>query len=104
MTSEWKSDEHVAAYLERADTFPERSAGEAVLLDEVPLMVRRVLDLGAGNGRLLNLVLANRPGARGVALDFSPPMLEQARARFASRPDVEIVEHDLEHPLPAVGL
>ena len=101
--SEWKSPEHVTAYLERADQVPHRSTGEGVLLEELPAAPRRVLDLGAGDGRLLELVLRARPGARGVALDFSPAMLQQLEARFGATPDVEILNHNLDEPLPALG-
>jgi len=103
MNREWQSAEHAAAYLERADRVPHRSAGETTLVDEIPAIVHRVLDLGSGDGRLLDLVLRARPDARGVALDFSPPMLEQLDIRFASSPRVEIVNHDLERPLPDLG-
>ncbi|PYQ80932.1 MAG: methyltransferase, partial [Acidobacteria bacterium] len=103
MTREWQSAEHAAAYLERADRVPHRSAGETTLVDEIPAIVHRVLDLGSGDGRLLDLVLRARPDARGVALDFSPPMLEQLNIRFASSPRVEIANHDLERPLPDLG-
>ena len=30
-------------------------------------------------------------------------MLERARARFADRPDVQVVEHTLDQPLPDWG-
>jgi SAM-dependent methyltransferase len=101
--SEWQSAEHALAYLQRADRVPHRAAGEAALLEEVPPAPRRVLDLGAGDGRLLHLVLLARPQARGVALDFSPLMLRRLRERFASGPRVEVVEHDLEAPIPELG-
>lgn len=101
--SEWQSPAHASAYLDRADRVPHRAEGEAALLDELPPVVHRVLDLGSGDGRLLDLVLAARPGARGVALDFSPLMLDRLQARFASRADVQIVQHDLGAPLPALG-
>jgi len=101
--SEWQSADHVSAYLDRADRIPHRLAGEAALLDELPPDVRRVLDLGAGDGRLLDLVLQARPQARGVALDFSPRMLEQLQSRFAARSDVEVVDHNLEAELPPLG-
>jgi tRNA (cmo5U34)-methyltransferase len=100
--SEWQSADHAEAYLERADRVPHRSSGEAVLLEEIPAGVSRILDLGAGDGRLLDLVLRARPRAAGVALDFSPPMLERLRARFTGS-SVEIVTHDLERPLPPLG-
>lgn len=100
---EWQTADHASAYLERADRVPHRAAGEATLLDELPRHVRRVLDLGSGDGRLLNLVLTARPGAEGVAVDFSPHMLDQLRARFGANPAVRIVGHDLDQPLPALG-
>jgi SAM-dependent methyltransferase len=101
--NEWQSAAHAGAYLERADQVPHRVAGESTLLDEIPAEVRRVLDLGSGDGRLLDLVLRARPNATGVALDFSPLMLERLGARFVASPAVQIVTHDLNEPLPALG-
>jgi SAM-dependent methyltransferase len=101
--SEWQSAQHAGAYLERADRVPHRSAGEAALLEEIPAGVLRVLDLGSGDGRLLDHVLRARPQASGVALDFSPHMLEQLRSRFGRSSRVEIVPHNLEYPLPVLG-
>jgi SAM-dependent methyltransferase len=98
--NEWQSAEHASAYLERAERVPHRSAGEAALLDEIPPSARRVLDLGSGDGRLLDLVLHARPQARGVAVDFSPLMLEQLHARFGPASRVEVVDHNLDVPLP----
>jgi tRNA (cmo5U34)-methyltransferase len=102
--SEWQSAEHASAYLDRAERVPHRSAGEAALLEEIPAGVARILDLGSGDGRLLDLVLRARPQAVGLALDFSPHMLDRLRSRFGASARVEIVAHDLEHPLPALGL
>ncbi len=102
-SNQWASREHALAYLERADRVPHRTEGEAVLLDLVPLAARRVLDLGTGDGRLLALVKIDRPGMSAVAVDFSPAMLEAARARFAADPAVEVVAHDLDRPLPDLG-
>lgn len=100
---EWQSAEHALAYLERADSIPYRTAGEATLISELPAQVRRVLDLGSGDGRLLALVLLDKPDAHGVALDFSPPMLERMKERFQGSDRVEILEHNMELPLPAAG-
>ncbi len=102
-TNEWRSAEHAAGYLVRADSVPHRSAGESVLLEELPARVTRVLDLGCGDGRLLDLVLQARPEAVGVALDFSPHMLDLARKRFAGSSRVDVIVHDLDEPLPALG-
>lgn len=101
--SQWKEEEQARDYLEIADQIPNRSAGEAVLLDEIPADARRILDLGAGDGRLLALVLQARPGAMGVALDFSAHFLELLSKRFGAGPRVEIVDHDLAQPLPRLG-
>ena len=101
--SEWRSADHAAAYLERAGRVPHREAGEAALLDEIPADVRRVLDVGAGDGRLLDLVLRARPEADGVALDFSPHMLDWLKSRFEDVTRVTVVSHDLDQPLPALG-
>jgi tRNA (cmo5U34)-methyltransferase len=101
--SEWLAAEKVEEYRGRADRIPHRIEGETVLLELLPERVARVLDLGCGDGRLLALVLGARPGAGGVAVDFSPPMLERARERFAGVSGVELHEHDLAAPLPDLG-
>jgi SAM-dependent methyltransferase len=101
--SEWQNVDHATAYLQRADGVPHRAAGEAALLDEIQHSARRVLDLGSGDGRLLNLVLSARPNATGVAVDFSPHMLQQLRVRFGPDPRVEIAAHNFEAALPDMG-
>lgn len=101
---EWARDaERVGRYLEQADEFPHRLEGEGVLLEHVPRGVRRVLDLGTGNGRLIALLRADRPGMAAVGLDFSELMLARARERFDDDGSVELVTHDLSAPLPALG-
>jgi tRNA (cmo5U34)-methyltransferase len=100
---EYNSAEHALQYLARADRIAHRTAGEAVVLELVPRTVRRILDLGAGDGRLLALLKIDRPDAQGVATDLSPTMLEAARARFDGDATVEVVEHDLDAPLSALG-
>ena len=99
--NEWATAAHAEDYLVRGRAYPpHRDEGEAVLVAELPERCRRVLDLGCGDGRLLALVLDTHPGATGVALDMSPPMLAAATARFADDPRVEVVDHDLSRPLP----
>jgi SAM-dependent methyltransferase len=99
----WPTAEHAEGYLAYAHDIPHRKEGEAVLVELLPRRVSRVLDLGCGDGRTLALVRSVRPGGTGVALDFSPPMLDRARQRFAGDPDVEVVVHDLSRPLPELG-
>jgi SAM-dependent methyltransferase len=96
---EYDSAEHALQYLARADRIPYRAAGETVLVELVPRTARRILDLGAGDGRLLALLRLDRPESHGVVADLSPTMLDAARARFTGDPTVEVVAHDLDAPL-----
>jgi SAM-dependent methyltransferase len=78
------------------------------VLEFVPADVRRILDLGTGDGRLLALVrgeMARRgdPEAEAVAVDFSPATLQAVRARFADNSRVSIVAHNMDDPLPELG-
>jgi SAM-dependent methyltransferase len=98
--SEWQTVDHVLAYLARADKIPHRTEGERVLLDQIPTDAKRILDLGTGDGRLLSLVKLGRPKAEGVALDFSEPMLQRARKRFAQDKHITVIKHDFSFPLP----
>jgi tRNA (cmo5U34)-methyltransferase len=101
--NEWTTSEHVLRYLKRADEFPHRVEGEGVLLEQVPRDVRRVLDIGTGDGRMLALLRIDRPEMFGVGVDFSEAMLKRARTRFAGEECMELVKHDLAAPLPALG-
>jgi tRNA (cmo5U34)-methyltransferase len=101
--NEYATTEHALKYLARADKIPHRIEGEAVLLEMVPRNVRRILDLGTGDGRLLKLLRIDRPEAEAVALDFSPTMLAAAQASFANDPKISILNHDLDKPLPELG-
>ena len=103
-TSEWQTIDHALAYLARADKLPHRTEAERVLLDQIPSNIKRVLDLGTGDGRLLSLVKLNNPEVEGIALDFSEPMLNQARKRFAEDKRVTIIKRDFSFPLPAEQL
>ena len=85
----WPLEEHAQWYLSRADSIPHRTEGEAELLALLPPTLGRVLDLGCGDGRLMALVRAARPGAWGIAMDFSPTMLAAASEQFAGS-DVEV--------------
>jgi tRNA (cmo5U34)-methyltransferase len=99
----WTSTEHALDYLGRADAIPHRAEGESTLLECIPSMVRRVLDLGTGDGRLLALLKLAHPEVTAIAIDFSPAMLEAARRRFGKDPSVAVLAHNLEDPLPDLG-
>jgi ubiquinone/menaquinone biosynthesis C-methylase UbiE len=99
----WKRREVVAAFLnERSAAIPDRARQIDVilrLLRASPRAPGRVLDLGTGNAILLAAVLEAFPESSGVALDYSPPMLEQARARLAPLgPRAAVVTADLANP------
>jgi SAM-dependent methyltransferase len=83
----WQQRDVAAAFLsERSLTIPDRPRQLEVLLRLLRAASRpprRVLDLGTGDGLLLATVLEAFPMASGVALDFSPLMLEHARQRLA---------------------
>ena len=96
----WPDVEHALWYLERADEIPHRAEGTAVFVELLPERVTRVLDLGTGDGRLLDLVLTARPGSTGVGLDVNAEMLARARERFEGDDRAVVVEHDLDEPLP----
>ena len=99
----WTSSEHVKDYLQRADLISHRGEGEAALLEFIPAGIGRILDLGTGDGRLLALVRSQYPDTEAVAVDFSPAMLKAARKRFAPDSRVNVVEHNMDVPLPALG-
>jgi tRNA (cmo5U34)-methyltransferase len=100
----WTSAGHASDYLGRADSIPHRSEGESTLLEFIPAKTQRVLDLGTGDGRLLALVkAASTAKLEAVAVDFSPAMLSAAGERFTGDSSITIVNHNLDHPLPALG-
>jgi tRNA (cmo5U34)-methyltransferase len=99
----WKRPDVAAAFLdERSLLIPDRQRQLDVMLRIIrfaPRKPRRVLDLGAGDAILLATVLEAFPAATGVAVDFSPLMLEQARRRLAAFGDrATTLEGDLQTP------
>jgi SAM-dependent methyltransferase len=102
--NEWTTVEHSLHYLALADRIPHRAEGEAVLLEQLPSAgVRRVLDLGTGDGRLLALLLHEKPEAEGIGLDVSPTLMQAASDRFAGDKRVQLGPHDLNEKLPNLG-
>jgi tRNA (cmo5U34)-methyltransferase len=99
----WTESAWAQRYLRERDDLPHRMEGFAVLTELLPAAPRRVLDLGTGDGYTLGLVRSLHPEADGIGVDFSAEMLGLARERFAGDNSVEIVEHDLDRPLPALG-
>ncbi len=99
----WKQRDVASAFLnERSLLIPDRQRQLDVVLRVLRFAPRppaRVLDLGAGDAILLATVLEAYPQATGVALDFSPLMLDQARVRLAPFGNrAAVVEADLGTP------
>ena len=99
----WKDGVVVGRFVDaRATRVPETRTQLAVLshvLGSLSASPRRLLDVGAGDGILLATLLETFPDASGVAVDFSPPMLDRARARLAAFGDrATVVEGDLGAP------
>ncbi len=99
----WKDRNVARAFLsERSLLIPDRPRQLEVLLRVLRLscpQARRVLDLGAGDALLLATVLDAFPETSGVAVDFSPLMLDEARQRlskFGQR--AATLEADLQDP------
>ncbi|MFM2304998.1 MAG: hypothetical protein RLZZ135_2410 [Cyanobacteriota bacterium] len=103
MVNLWSTTEHALGYLVKADSIPHRTEGEAILLDYIPTTAQRILDLGTGDGRLIALLKIDRPQATGIAVDFSPIMIEKARVRFQDDKSVEVISHNLDNRLPDLG-
>ncbi|MBD2665662.1 methyltransferase domain family [Richelia sinica FACHB-800] len=99
----WTSSEHALQYLGQADKIPHRTEGEAVLLEQVPKNVKRILDLGTGDGRLLALLKIERPDTESIAVDFSPTMLDAVKSRFEGDKTVKVIAHNLDDSLPDLG-
>ena len=99
----WTETQHAREYLQRADLISHRGEGEAALLEFIPRGVKRILDLGTGDGRLLALVQREHPETEAVVADFSPAMLEAARERFAGDSRVKVIEYNMDSPLPGLG-
>jgi ubiquinone/menaquinone biosynthesis C-methylase UbiE len=63
------------------------------LLEYVRLPERaKVLDIGCGTGRLLNRLGRQYPDMKGIGLDASPQMLQQARRSIQIRPRLIFIQ------------
>jgi trans-aconitate 2-methyltransferase len=74
----------------------------AAVLDRLPLRGdERVMDAGCGSGRVTELLADRLPRGAVVALDGSPAMIREARARLARFGErIEFLVADLGRPIP----
>ena len=104
----WHSPSYVAEWISAhaQNASPEYHARHRQQLDTILRSIPHdrdariaILDLGAGWGRPTRHLLEVFPNARAVALDFSRPMLSEARRNLAGYgARVEFAERDLEQP------
>ena len=98
--SNWLTSYRVEDYLNRINKILHRTEGEYLICEFISKKTRRILDLGTGNGRLIKLLKEKIPDVESVAIDFSPPMINECRKEFFNDKTIEIIEHDLTYPLP----
>lgn len=96
----WVKPEWAQRYLEESKSFPWRETAYGEMLSALPGPPRRFLDLGCGDGEVTFRLREVAPQSSAISADFSVEMLGRARERFADDARVEIVEHDLDQPLP----
>ncbi|MBW4472792.1 MAG: class I SAM-dependent methyltransferase [Stenomitos rutilans HA7619-LM2] len=75
------------------------------VLDQLHMPITQVADLGCGDGAIAQAVLTRYPTAHITAIDFSEPMLEQAKQRLQPFGDrVTLMQADLYTPDWQTGL
>ncbi len=99
----WKSSTLAATFLEGIrGAIPFAQAQIEIMLRLIAACerpVERILDLGCGDGVLAAAILDRYPQARALLLDFSEPMLDAARKRFAPREaSVDLLSVDYGQP------
>jgi tRNA (cmo5U34)-methyltransferase len=100
---EWSDSQHAVNYLNALDNIPHRKEGESILIENIPVDAKRILDIGTGDGRLIRLIKAVLPKIEVVALDVSPVMIKAVKENFSNDSTVKVIEHDMEIPLPDMG-
>ena len=99
----WKTEELATKYLSGIRAAIPYAADQIEMMlhviDAGAGRVERVLDLGCGGGTLALAVLDRHPEAQATLVDFSPPMIDEARKQLAPFGDAcEFVLHDLADP------
>ena len=101
--SEWTDPERAEDWASFRKDLPHAPDAEAMLVDHlISGDVRRILDLGTGDGHLIALLKARWPAASAVGLDLSPELVEAGRRRFGSTDagEIRLDVHDLMQGLP----
>ena len=98
----WKLPAIVNRYLSYRAAIPmaQEQIGVMTSILKTGKPVESFLDLGCGDGILGAAILGEYPNARGVLVDFSEPMLEQAREQLKEYVD-QLVFENLDYGSPA---
>lgn len=99
----WQIDQVVTGYLsEVSEAIPDRARQLEVMLrlaSNLDRPVEKILDLGCGDGILTGALRQRFPDTAAVLVDFSEPMLEAARRRFAkAKAPTKFISADLAKP------
>src|SRR5690606_20966376 len=80
----WKLPNIVNRYLSSRVAIPlaQEQIGIMISILKTGESIEKFLDLGCGDGILGASILAEYPNSQGVLVDFSEPMLEQARSQL----------------------
>ena len=92
----WKLPAIVNRFLSYRAAIPLAQEQIGVMLSIIksrPQSVENFLDLGCGDGILGAAILGEYPSSRGVLVDFSEPMLEQAREQLREYTDQLVFEN-----------
>lgn len=99
--SEWKEPRWAEEWPSFRERLPHAADAERMLVKElIHGEVRRVLDLGSGDGHMIVLLRERWPDVKTVGLDLSPALVDAAKQRFGSAAKVRFEAHDLMRPLP----
>ena len=85
---DWDDKEYVAEWITKDEGRGERRQILDDMMAAAPFAkdaAITVLDVGGGNGRVTDAVLRAFPNAKVTMQDFSQPMLDQAKQRFAAK-------------------
>jgi tRNA (cmo5U34)-methyltransferase len=99
----WKQSAVVNRYLSYRTAIPlvqEQIGVMMSILRSRGRPVERFFDLGCGDGILAAAILGEYPSAQGVLVDFSLPMLKQARQHLKDH-DAQLAFEDLDYGNPA---
>jgi tRNA (cmo5U34)-methyltransferase len=99
--SEWKELQWAEDWPSFREGLPHAVEAERMLVDHlIPGEANRILDLGSGDGHMIEVLRERWPDAAAIGLDLSPALVDAARQRFDGTGDVCIETHDLMQPLP----